>query len=121
LAQRARLVLNLDAKSNIAFLELNWPDITEDTIKFARHLQSIASREFKPPAIEGAKIEQVQVVILHSPAVAFYNDQVAALQVIYRPERPELGKKPVRYVDGEGRDVKLPRAIDRISEEPVKR
>lgn len=117
----SRMLLNLDAKSNISFLELNWPDITEDTIKSARHLRSIANQEFKPPVMEAAKVEHVQAVILHSPAVAFYNDQVAALQVIYQPERSEMGKKPVRYVDGEGRDVKLPRAIERIDEKPIKR
>jgi len=117
----SRMLLNLDARSNIAFLELNWPAITEDTILSARRLQSIAHQKFQPPVMEGAKVERVQAVILHSPAVAFYSDQVAALQVIYQPEQPAMGKKPVRYVDGEGRDVKLPRAIDRIDEKPVKR
>jgi hypothetical protein len=59
--------------------------------------------------------------VLHSPAVGFYDDQTAAIRVIYRPTAKQVGQKAVRYVDERGEDVKLPRDVDRPREEPVKR
>lgn len=117
----SRLLLNLDANGRIAFLELTWPEITKETVEQARTLENVSKREFKPPAVEAATVESVEPVVLHSPAVGFFDDQVAALRVIYRPDRPDLGKKPVRYVDAEGRDVTLPRQMERPREEPVQR
>jgi hypothetical protein len=117
----SRLLLDLGANGRIVFMELTWPEISKETVETARRLQEVSKREFKPPAMEAATVESVQPVLLHSPAVGFFDDQVAALQVIYKPERPEVGKKPVRYIDAEGRDVKLPRQMEPLKEEPVQR
>jgi hypothetical protein len=117
----SRLLLDLDANGRVVFMELTWPAISKETTEMARRLQEVSKREFKPPAMEVATVESVQPVVLHSPAVGFFDDQIAALQIIYKPERPEVGKKPVRYVDAEGRDVKLPRQMEPLKEEPVQR
>jgi len=121
LVTSSRLVLDLDTSGRIAFMELCWPDLSPETLEMARRLQQSSKGEFKPPAMESASVESVQPVVLHSPAVAFFDDQVAALQVIYRPDREEVGKKPVRYLDAAGKDVPLPRQMEPLREEPVKR
>src|ERR1700693_4062755 len=90
-------------------MELTWPDLAKDTLEMAQRLKQVSKREFRPPVMEAAAVESVQAVVLHSPAVGFFDDQVAVLQVVYRPERPEVGKKPVRYLDVGGKDVPLPR------------
>ena len=53
----------------------------------------------------------MQVGILHSPAAAFVEDQVAAIQVIYAPTESKLGMKPVAYLDMQGRPVEIPRQM----------
>ncbi len=117
----SRLLLDLGANGRIVFMELTWPEISKETVETARRLQEVSKREYQAPPMEAATVESVQPVVLHSPAVGFFDDQVAALQVIYKPDRAELGKKPVRYVDAEGRDVKLPRQMEPLKEEPVQR
>ncbi|MDQ2870142.1 MAG: hypothetical protein M3S32_05325 [Acidobacteriota bacterium] len=117
----SRLLLDLDANGRIGFMELCWPDLSPETLEMAKRLQQSSKGEFKPPAMESASVESVQPVVIHSPAVAFFDDQVAALQVIYTPNREEAGKKPVRYLDAAGRDVPLPRQMEPLREEPVKR
>jgi hypothetical protein len=117
----SRLLLDLGANGRIVFMELTWPEISKETVETARRLQEVSRREYQPPAMEAATVESVQPVVLHSPAVGFFDDQVAALQVIYKPDRAEVGKKPVRYVDAEGRDVKLPRQMEALKDEPVQR
>lgn len=112
----SRLLLNLDAKGNIAFLEVTWPDIAPATLETAQRLQAVAHNDFHAPSVDGAVVDRVQAVVLHSPAVAFYDDQLAALQVSYRAHSEKLGKKPVRYVDAEGRDLVLPRQIEALKE-----
>jgi len=71
--------------------------------------------------MEGARVEAVQPVILHSPAVGFYDDATAALRVIYMPDERQVGQKAVRYVDERGIDVTLPRDVDPPREAPVQR
>jgi hypothetical protein len=117
----SRLLLNFNGFGRIAFMELNWPNIDRNVLERAMHLQKIAGNRYLAPQVPGAEIEAIQPVVLHSPAVGFYNDMTAAIRVIYRPTAPQIGKKPVRYIDERGEDVALPRSVDRPPEEPVKR
>jgi len=116
----SRFVLNLDASGRIAFMELTWPELSKETLAAAQRIRD-AQREMKPPAVEAATVESAQPVVLHSPAVGFFDDQVAALQVVYRPDRPETGKKPVRYLGIDGKEVTLPRQLELPREEKIER
>jgi hypothetical protein len=117
----SRLLLNVDRSGRPAFMELAWPDIGADVLERALRYKAFAASTFVAPRLEGADVESVQPVILHSPAIGFYNDATAAIRVIYRPTAAQVGQKPVRYLDDRGVDVPLPRDIDRVREDPVKR
>ena len=117
----SRLLLDLDAKGGVARLELAWPAIPPHVVEEAKRYRDIARKDFAAPPMEGAKVESVEAVILHSPVASFHDDVTAAIRVIYRAEREGLGKKAVRYVDAEGRDVTLPRETDPLHEERLQR
>jgi hypothetical protein len=118
----SRLILNLDNAGRAAFMELAWPDISRDVLDRAvRYRELVAAKKFTAPRVEGAEMEAVQAVVLHSPAVGFYNDAMAAIRVIYRPLVKEMGRKAVRYVDERGEDVELPRDVDRPREQLLRR
>ncbi|MEP6767568.1 MAG: hypothetical protein ABJC61_02780, partial [Acidobacteriota bacterium] len=116
LVTSSRLLLDLDGSGRIVFMELSWPDVSPETLEMAKRLQQSSRGEFKPPAMESASVESMEPVVLHSPAVAFFDDQVAAIRVIYAPGREEVGKKPVRYLDAAGKDVPMPRQMEPLRE-----
>jgi hypothetical protein len=117
----SRLLLSANSVGRIAFMELSWPDFNSDVLQRAASLREIVGRRYVAPPLEGAEIEAVQPVLLHSPAVGFYNDTTAAIRVIYRPNAAQVGKKPVRYLNERGEDVALPRDVNLLREAPVKR
>lgn len=117
----SHLSVDLDRAGRIALMELSWPAIPARVREEARELRAALGGDFKPPEMEGATVESRDVVILHSPAASFHDDILAAIRVIYRPERKDMGKKPVRYLDGAGRDVPLPRETDPTKEERLTR
>ena len=82
-------------------------------------MQKIAAAEFRAPELKGARIESVQVGILHSPGASFVEDQVAAIRVIYEPTESRLGTKPVVYLGGDGRPVAIPRQMIAKTEAPT--
>jgi len=106
----SRLALDLDGDGRIAALELSWPVIEPKVLEEARRLQKTVA-EFKAPERKGARIESVQVGILHSPGASFVEDQVAAIRVIYAPTDPKVGMKPVAYLGMDGRPVAIPRQM----------
>ena len=117
----SHLRLDLDGAGAIALMELSWPAIPPQVIEEARRFREAATRDFKAPPMEGAVVESAEAVILHSPVASFHEDVVAAIRVIYRPEKQGVGKKAVRYVDAQGRDVTLPRETDPLPEERLQR
>lgn len=117
----SRLVLHANSAGRIAFMELNWPDLGSEVLERAARLREIAGRGYVAPPLKNAEVESVQPVLLHSPAVGFYNDTTAAIRVIYRPTGEEGGKKAVRYLNERGEDVALPRDLDVPREKPVTR
>ncbi len=114
----SRLALDLDGDGKIAALELSWPRIEPKVLEEAGRLQKIAAAEFKAPERKGARIESVQVGILHSPGASFVEDQVAAIRVIYAPTDPKIGMKPVAYLGVDGRPVAIPRQMIAKTEAP---
>ena len=119
--ESSRLMLNLDHAGHVAFMELAWPDISREVLDRAMRFRELTVNKFAAPQLDGAEVESVQPVVLHTPAVGFHNDSTAAIRVIYRSNAKQVGQKAVRYVDELGRDVDLPRAVDLLREEPVKR
>ena len=115
----SRLALDLDGEGRIAALELSWPRIEPKVLKEAARLQKIAKTEFKAPERKGARVESVQVGILHSPGASFVEDQVAAIRVIYAPTDAKVGMKPVAYLGMDGRPVAIPRQMIAIPEAPT--
>lgn len=116
----SRLALDLDGDGQIAALELSWPAIDPEVLEEARRLQKLAKAEFKAPERKGARIESVEVGILHSPGASFVEDQVAAIRVIYAPDDSKLGMKPVAYLDMHGRPVAIPRQMIAKTEAPTR-
>jgi hypothetical protein len=117
----SRLVLNVDVRGRPAFMELAWPDLAPEVLERATRYKALVDGGFTAPRMEGADVESVAPVILHSPAIGFYDDVTAAIRVIYRPLATQVGQKAVRYVDERGADVALPRDVDRVREQAVKR
>jgi hypothetical protein len=115
----SRLALDLDGDGQIAALELSWPRIEPKVLEEARRLQRLAKADFKAPERKGARIESVEVGILHSPGASFVEDQVAAIRVIYAPDDSKLGMKPVAYLDMHGRPVAIPRQMIAKTEAPT--
>jgi hypothetical protein len=115
----SRLALDLDGDGKIAALELSWPLIEPKVLEEAGRLQKIAVAEFKAPERKGARIESVQVGILHSPGASFVEDQIAAIRVIYAPTDPKVGMKPVVYLGRDGRPVAIPRQMIAKTEAPT--
>jgi hypothetical protein len=105
----SRLMLYLDHKGRIDMLELSWPKIDAKVIKNAFKLQKIARAKYSRPELKFTQPESVAVGILHSPAASFFDDQVAAIRVIYRPTNEHIGKKPVAYLDASGAAIVMPR------------
>jgi hypothetical protein len=117
----SRLLLHVDRAGRPIFMELAWPDIAPEVVERALRLRVLRDATSIAPRMEGAKVEAVQPVIIHSPAVGFYDDATAALRIIYLPDERQVGQKAVRYVDERGVDVTLPRDVDPPREAPVQR
>jgi hypothetical protein len=117
----SRMTLDLDRNGRIALMELSWPEIPAKVREEAQSLRAVLRKDYAPPAVEGARLESREVVIVHSPGASFYNDVRAAIRVIYKPEKAEIGKRAVRYLDGAGRDIELPRQVDALKEERLTR
>lgn len=120
-APSSHLLLNVNAAGRIAFMELNWPDISPDVAERAARLRKVVEAGYAAPPLEGAEVESAQPVMLNSPAVGFYNDSTAAIRVIYRTNAKQVGQKAVRYIDQQGADVTMPRDLDHPREEAVTR
>jgi hypothetical protein len=117
----SRLMLNADRNGGVAFMEMAWPDISREVLDRAMRYRELTANKFAAPPLEGAEVESVQPVVLHTPAIGFYNDATAAIRVIYSPHGEHVGQKAVLYVDENGKEVGLPRDVDRLREEPPRR
>ncbi|GIF23445.1 hypothetical protein BJ973_004056 [Actinoplanes tereljensis] len=106
--------IELTAEGRIGRLEIHWPVVPPPVAEEARLLAALAYRGWKPPEAPEARVESVEAGVLHSPAVGFFADAVAALRVTYRSVDQDIGRKPVRYLDRHGEPVPAPRDIPRV-------
>jgi hypothetical protein len=103
--------LGLTARGDVGSLEVHWPELPRSAVKEATILQTLVKRGFKPPDIPGAKLESLEAGVVHSSAIGFYMDVVAAVRAIYIGERPEVGRKPMQFFNRHGEAIAMPRDI----------
>lgn len=113
--------IGLTAEGRLGCLELHWPHIPPVIVKEAALLSALVTRGGKPPEVAGTKPESIEVGILHSPAIGFFMDVVAAIRVIYLGEDPAVGRKATQYLDRHGQPVPTPRDIPRTEVAPGNR
>lgn len=114
----SRVLLGLDRRGNIGFLELHWPEISPEVLSESRRLSALVERGWKAPEQPGANVETVQAGVLHSPAIGFVMDVQPVIRVVYAPTDPTVGKKPVLYLDEARNPAKLPRQFERLEVPP---
>ena len=72
--------LGLTGRGAVGSLEVHWPEPPRSAVKEASVLQTLVKRGFKPPEMPGARLESLEAGIVHSSAIGFYMDVVAAVQ-----------------------------------------
>lgn len=118
----SRAMIHVTATRQVGFMELHWPDISQDVIAEAHSLDSLIRSGWQPRAKEGAKVEVIEAGIIHSPAIGFAMDIQPVIRVIYASLDNKVGKKPVAYFDRNGNPVPMPRQfITQPAEKPVQR
>ena len=103
--------VGLTDEGSVGWLEVHWPVISPEIIKEGHVLAGLVGRGFEAPAMEGAKPQSIEAGILHSPAVGFVMDVIAAVRVVYEPHDPDIGRLATLYVDRVGELVALPRTL----------
>lgn len=113
--------VGLNNKGEIGWLEVHWPEVPAVVVTEAGFLQALIERRFKPRELPGARPDAVEAGVIHSPAVGFFMDVIAAVRVIYRGNEPTVGRKATLYFDRHGELVTLPREIEPAKHQPVER
>ena len=113
--------VGLTAKGDIGHVEVHWPELPVAVLKEAQVLGSLVRRGFEPPELPGARPEFAEAGVIHSPAIGFFMDVVAAVRVVYASEDPNLGRKATLYLDRHGEPVARPRDIEPSKPDTVDR
>jgi len=116
----SRATIALMPGGEIGFLEVHWPEIPAKVTEEARRYKELAGKTWHAPELKGARVESVTAGVLHSPSAATAMDFVPVIRVIYAPIDNRLGKKPVAYVDAEGKPVAMPRVLLQPPREELK-
>jgi hypothetical protein len=117
----SRVLLGLTRDQRIGFLEFHWPDIPKQKLLEAQRYVESIRRGWSPPVLRYAKVESVEAGILHSPAAAFVMEVQPVIRVIYAPEGSQAGKKPVLYLNAEGKPVAMPRQFEKLPQHPLEK
>jgi hypothetical protein len=64
----SRVVVGLAHERQIGFLEAHWPEIPKAVLAEAHRLEEKVRQGWRPPERRGAKVEEVQAGVIHSPA-----------------------------------------------------
>lgn len=106
------VVLGLRSSGEIGFLQVHWPKLQPDAIDRVSEFADRLLAGWEAPECPGATFESSIAGIAHSPAVASVMDIYPVIRVIYAPRDSDIGRKPVRYVDLEGKEIPAPRNHD---------
>ena len=108
----SHLKLSLGKDGGIELMELHWPELPAAAIREARRLAFKARNGFRPPELANATPESVEAGILHSSAYGSFLEVQPVIRVIYKPAGKVTGKKPVLYLDRDGKPAPAPRQIE---------
>ncbi len=112
----SRELLTLNRAGGIEDLELHWPEIPATVVTEAHRLQYVVGAGWKPPEQRDARVESVEVGIIHSPAAAFVMDIAPVIRVIYAPISEKVGVKSQLFFDRSGELVAPPRQFGKLDE-----
>jgi hypothetical protein len=116
-SSRARV--GLTRGGAVGSLEAHWPVLSNETVRDAMKLQQLVQRGWKAPEQRDAVVESIEAGIIHSPALGFAMDVYPVIRVIYRAADRTIGRKPVLYLDADGRSVPIPRTFRDLKAEPA--
>jgi hypothetical protein len=116
----SRATIALAPSGDIGFLEVHWPEIPAKVVEDARSYRDAAGKNWHAPALKGTRVESITAGVLHSPPAGTALDFVPVIRVIYAPLDKRIGKKPVAYVDLEGKPVAMPRVLLQPPREDLK-
>jgi hypothetical protein len=105
----SKALVALAADGTPGFLHVHWPELPDNVIGEAARFADAITGDWTPPTVEAAHAETSEAGVLHSLAVGFVMEAVAAIRVIYAADNPRIGRKPIRYVTPDGLDVRPPR------------
>lgn len=105
----SKALVALDADGRPGFLHVHWPELSDEILGEAARFADAIKGDWIAPKVEAAHPVSSEAGILHSLAVGFVMEAVAAVRVIYTADNPRAGRKPLRYVTPDGRDVPPPR------------
>lgn len=114
----SRLLLTVGGDGRPSFAELHWPVIPATVVEEGKRLQNRVRDGWKPPEVADARVQSVEVGILHSPAPATVMDILPVIRVIYAPTNPRVSVKEQRFFDASGRAVNPPRVFEKMPEIP---
>lgn len=105
----SNIVVGLNNKKLVGFMQLHWPEIPQHILNEAQRLSYKIKHGWKPPEQPGATVESVEAGIIHSPAISFVMDIYPTIRVVYSPLDKNIGRKQVLYLDRNGKSVPIPR------------
>jgi hypothetical protein len=105
----SNLTLGLTKDRQIGFMQLHWPEIPAHIITEAHRLAYKVKHGWSPPEKQGTTVEAIDGGIIHSPAIGLIMDIYPVIRVVYAPIDKTFGKKPVLYLDRDGKSVPSPR------------
>lgn len=116
----SRATIALGPAGEVGFLEVHWPEIPANVVNDARRYRDVTGKNWHAPALKGTRVESISAGVLHSPPAGTALDFVPVIRVIYAPLDSRIGKKPVAYVDLEGKPVTMPRVLLQPPREDLK-
>ena len=114
-------LVGLTAKAEIGLAEVHWPELASSLLREAARLTRVVERGLEMPEVDAARLESIDVGVVHSPAIGFSLDAAPAIRAIYAPLDDTLGKKTVRYLDRHLQDIDPLRTISTTAPDAVNR
>jgi hypothetical protein len=110
----SNIVVGLNNKKQVGFMQLHWPEIPQHILNEAHRLSYKIKHGWKPPEQPGANVESIEAGIIHSPAISFVMDIYPTIRVVYSPLDKSIGRKQVLHLDRNGKSVPIPRQFGEL-------